>query len=74
MVKFQIYLTSAINAFPVAYYFLDDWLSNFYYRTNLSLWVFIVSGILGIIIAMLTISYESFKAAMANPANALKVE
>jgi putative ABC transport system permease protein len=63
-----------IIALPLAYYFTHDWLQNFYFRTNPSIWTFIVSGLAALGIALLTISYQTLKAATANPAEALRYE
>ena len=61
-------------AWPVAYYFMNKWLQNFAYRVNLSVWIFILSGLAALAIALLTVSYQSIKAATANPVEALKYE
>jgi putative ABC transport system permease protein len=61
-------------AWPSAYYFINNWLQNFAYRTNLSVWIFIFSGLAALAIALLTVSYQSIKAARANPVEALRYE
>ncbi len=65
---------SFIIACPVAYYFMNKWLQNFAYRTNISIWVFIIAGILSLIIALLTISWQSWRVANKNPVEALRYE
>ena len=67
-------LIANIIAWPVAYYFLDEWLAGFYYRISLPVWVFVISGLIGLLIAIMTVSYQAYKAARSNPLNALKYE
>jgi putative ABC transport system permease protein len=59
---------------PVAYFMMDTWLHNFDLQTPLSLWIFLFSGVFTILIAVLTVSWQSYKVASANPVNALKYE
>jgi putative ABC transport system permease protein len=61
-------------AWPAAYYFLDRWLNNFAYRTSIDIATFLLSGLLVLIIALLTVSVQSFKVALANPADSLRYE
>jgi putative ABC transport system permease protein len=61
-------------AVPVAYYFMYGWLQHYTYRTALSWWIFAVTAAGAIIITLLTVSYQSIKAAMANPVKSLKTE
>jgi putative ABC transport system permease protein len=58
----------------VAWYGLSNFLQGYAYRTNLSWWVFALSGIITLFIAMLTVSYKCVQAAIANPIKALKNE
>jgi ABC-type antimicrobial peptide transport system permease subunit len=67
-------LIANIIAWPVAYYAMSRWLQNFAYRTNIGLITFIISALLALIIALLTISYQAIKAAYANPIEALRYE
>jgi putative ABC transport system permease protein len=67
-------LAANIIAWPVAYYFMDRWLSNFAYRIGMKWDIFIFSGIITTVIALLTVSFHSIKAANSKPANALKYE
>jgi len=53
---------------------MDKWLQNFAYRTGMSWWVFVLAGSIGFIIAFLTVSFQSCKAARKNPVEALKYE
>ncbi len=66
--------TANIVAWPAAYYFMNKWLQNFAYRINIGLGVFIASGTIALVIAMITASFQSIKAATANPADSLRYE
>jgi ABC-type antimicrobial peptide transport system permease subunit len=61
-------------AVPVAYYFMHGWLQHYTYRTGLSWWIFAVTAAGAIIITLLTVSYQSIKAALANPVKSLRSE
>jgi putative ABC transport system permease protein len=61
-------------AWTIAYIFMNKWLQNFAYRTSMSIWIFILSGSIALFIALLTVSYQSIKAATANPVDSLKYE
>ena len=61
-------------AIPVAYYFMNKWLQDFTYRTNISWRVFVVTAFIAIGIALLTISFQAIKAAIANPVKSLRTE
>ena len=61
-------------AFPVAYYLMKDWLQNYTYRTSLSLWIFVLSGLAMMIIALLTVSFHTFRAGNANPVDSIQQE
>ncbi|MDR3625842.1 MAG: FtsX-like permease family protein, partial [Ignavibacteriaceae bacterium] len=61
-------------AWPVAYYIMENWLDNFAYRIKISFWVFLLSGLSALIIALITISVHAIKAATANPIKSLKYE
>jgi len=61
-------------AWPVAWLIMNKWLQNFAYKTSLSLWIFIAAGLLSMIIVMLTLSFNSIKAAQTNPAKVLRYE
>ena len=63
-----------IIACPVAWYAMYKWLENFAYKTNLSWWVFALAGLLVLGIALLTVSWQSWKAATRNPVEALRYE
>jgi putative ABC transport system permease protein len=65
---------SFIIASPVAWYFMDKWLENFAYKTELSWWIFALAGLLAMGIALLTVSWQSWRAATRNPVEALRYE
>lgn len=63
-----------VIAVPIAWYAMNNWLENFAYKTNLSWWIFVLSGILALAIALLTVSWQSWRAATRNPVEALRYE
>jgi putative ABC transport system permease protein len=70
----KLIVLSAIIATPVAWLIMSSWLEDFAYRVNISIWVFAAAMIIALMIAMITVSYQSIKAAMANPVNNLRTE
>jgi len=67
-------LISLLIASPLAYYFMHNWLQNYQYRTELSWWIFIAAAIGALSITIITVSFQSIKAAMANPVKSLRTE
>ena len=65
---------SIIIACPIAWYVMHKWLQNFAYRINMSWWVFALAGVVALIIALLTVSWQSYRAASKNPVEALRYE
>ena len=65
---------SAIVAFPVAWYFMNNWLQDFAYRISMPWWIFIIAGIVAAFIALITISFQAIKAAISNPVKSLRTE
>lgn len=63
-----------IIAIPISYYVISRWLENFAYKTPLSWWVFALAGVSVLLIALLTVSWQSWKAATRNPVEALRYE
>ena len=61
-------------SWPIAYYAMYRWLQNFAYRININIWIFILSGTIALFIALLTVSYQTVKAATANPVDSLRYE
>jgi len=67
-------LVANVVAWPIAYYMMNNWLRDFAYRINISVWIFAVSGLLALAIALLTVSSHAIKAATANPVQSLRYE
>ena len=67
-------ITAIIIASPIAWWAMNKWLQTFAYRTEISWWVFVAAGILAIIIALVTVSFQAVKAALANPVKSLRAE
>ncbi|SDW17529.1 putative ABC transport system permease protein [Hydrobacter penzbergensis] len=61
-------------AFPISYWAMNKWLQNFAYRINTSWWMFVASGVIALLIALITVSFQAIKAATANPVNSLRME
>ncbi len=59
---------------PIAWYFMHKWLENFAYKTDLSWWIFALAGLLTLGIVLITVSWQSWKAATRNPVEALRYE
>ncbi len=70
----KLVVIALLIASPVSAYFMHQWLQDFAYRIDISWWVFALAGLLALMIAFTTISYQAFKAAMANPVKSIKVE
>ena len=70
----KLVVLSAIIAFPAAAWAMNNWLLGYTYRITIGWWVFIAAGVLSILIALLTISFQSIKAAIANPVTSLRSE
>jgi len=70
----KLVIISNLIAWPVAWYFMSKWLNNYTYRIDLSIWPFVISGLIAISIALLSVSYQAFKASRTNPVNALRYE
>ena len=63
-----------VIASPISWYAMNKWLENFAYKTELSWWIFVLAGLLALGIALLTVSWQSWKAATRNPVEALRYE
>ncbi|WKN42571.1 ABC transporter permease [Tunicatimonas pelagia] len=70
----KLIVIALLVAIPVSYLAMRQWLADFAYRTDLNLWIFIGAGFVALLIAWLSVSYQSIKAAVANPVDALKNE
>ena len=65
---------SCILAFPVAWWMMHNWLQGYEYRITINWWIFLTAGFLAILIALLTVSFQAIKAAIANPVKSLRTE
>lgn len=63
-----------VIAVPISWYAMNQWLEGFAYKTTLSWWVFALAGVAALLIALLTVSWQSFQAAIANPVESLRDE
>lgn len=70
----KLVLIAIIISAPIAWYCMHQWLQDFAYRTNISWWIFVVAGVSASAIALLTISFQAIKAAIANPVKSLRTE
>ncbi len=70
----RLVLIAMVIAAPLAWYFMNDWLQSFAYRVQISWWVFAIAGIIALAIAFLTMSFQSIRAALANPVKSLRSE
>jgi ABC-type antimicrobial peptide transport system permease subunit len=70
----MVILLALLIAAPLAYYFMHSWLQHFQYRTSFSWWIFVVTGFGALFITVLTVSFQSFRAANANPVISLRSE
>jgi len=70
----KLVLIAIVMATPVAWWVMHEWLQAFSYQVNMSWWIFGLAGVLAVIIALITISFQSIKAALMSPAKSLKSE
>ncbi|HRI20604.1 MAG TPA: ABC transporter permease [Panacibacter sp.] len=70
----KLVIVAIILALPVAWIAMDKWLQNFAYRINIAWWMFLLAGIVAVVIAISTISFQAIKAAIANPVKSLRTE
>jgi putative ABC transport system permease protein len=67
-------IISNLIAFPVSYYFLDQWLKRFIYRIEINVWAFLLAGVISFVIGVMAVCYKIIKAATANPVESLRYE
>ncbi len=67
-------LLANVIAWPIAYYSMNLWLENFSYRIEISIWMFLLSTLIVMVLSLFTVSYQSIKTTLANPANSLRYE
>lgn len=65
---------ASVLAFPIAWWAMHKWLQDFEYRINISVWVFVIAALVALLIALVTVSYQAIKAAVANPVKSLRTE
>ena len=70
----KLVLIASLIAFPVAWWAMHKWLQSFAYRINISWWIFLVAGLSALLIALITVSFQAIKAAIANPVKSLRTE
>lgn len=70
----KLVLLAALLSFPVAWFFMHKWLEDFAFRVDIGWWIFAAAGIVAVLIALVTVSFQAIKAAMANPVNSLRTE
>lgn len=70
----KLVIIGAVIAFPLAWWAMDKWLQDFAYKVDISWWVFILAAIVALFIAILTMSFQAIKAAVANPVESLRAE
>ena len=70
----KLVLVAILLAVPLAWWGMDQWLSSYAYRITLDGWIFMGAGLLAILVALLTVSYQSFRAALTDPVDALRGE
>jgi len=70
----KLVIISSAIAFPLAWWGTHKWLEGFAYRVSIGWWVFCIAGILALLIAVLTISFQAIKAAVASPVKSLRTE
>lgn len=67
-------IISLVVAMPAAWYLMNNWLQKYEYRSTIAWWIFVAAGAGALLITLLTVSYQSIKAALANPVNSLRSE
>ncbi|SHH75338.1 putative ABC transport system permease protein [Chryseolinea serpens] len=70
----KLVIFANVIAIPLVVYFMDKWLHTFAFRINIGYWIFLVSAVLTLLIALITVSFQSIRAAMANPVKSLRYE
>lgn len=70
----KLVIIACVVAFPVAWWFMNKWLNDYQYRITISWWVFLAAAVAAVLIAIVTVSYQSIKASLANPVKSLRTE
>ena len=70
----KLVVIACLIAFPLSWWAMNQWLQSFAYRINISWWIFLAAGVIAILIALITVSFQAIRAAMANPVKSLRSE
>jgi putative ABC transport system permease protein len=70
----KLVLISLLIASPIAWWAMHRWLTDFAYRVSLNWWIFLLAGGIAMVIALITVSFQAIKAAVANPVKSLRTE
>jgi putative ABC transport system permease protein len=70
----KLVLIAFLIATPIAWWFMNEWLQDFAFRIDLSWGIFAITGLVALVIALITLSFRAIKAAIANPVDSLKTE
>jgi putative ABC transport system permease protein len=70
----KLVAVALLIASPIAWYFMSNWLDDFAYRIQIDWWIFLVAGAIALLIALVTVSFQSIRAALANPVKSLRTE
>ncbi|MEO7047106.1 MAG: FtsX-like permease family protein, partial [Ferruginibacter sp.] len=70
----KLVIIASLIAFPVAWWAMNKWLEDFAYRISIQWWIFVLAGVIAILIALITVSVQAIKAALANPIESLRAE
>ena len=70
----KLVIVSILIATPLAWWTMNNWLQDYAYRIHISGWIFLITGLLAVLIAVITVSFQAIKAAIANPVRSLRTE
>jgi putative ABC transport system permease protein len=70
----KLVLIASVLAIPVSWWMMNNWLSDFAYRTKIYWWIFVIAGALALFVALFTVGLKALKAAVANPIKSLRTE
>ena len=70
----KLVLIACVFAIPLAWWVMNEWLQDFAFRINIAWWIFVAAALAALLIALLTVSFQAIKAALANPVKSLRTE
>jgi putative ABC transport system permease protein len=70
----KLVLIALLIAIPIAWWAMHSWLEKFEYRVNIQWWYFVLAGLIAIVIALVTVSYQAIRAAVSNPVKSLRAD